>query len=59
MKKLPMVLLGAGVILLVGAVVGRFVGNPRTFMGVKILTTITLANTVLLLAIAAKLFEKK
>jgi len=59
MKQLPNVLLAIGVILLLLAAVGRFVGNPYRVLDLKVVTMILLGNTAVLLAVAAKLFEKK
>jgi len=53
------VLMVVGLLLIVASGVGRFVGKPELFMGVRVLTLMSLANTALLLAILAKLHEKK
>lgn len=59
MKNVLYVLLGLGILLLLVAVVGRFVGNPGLVKGFKVVNVILVANTMFLLAILAKLFEKK
>jgi hypothetical protein len=59
MKNLANVFTIVGLILLVGAGVGRLVGKPHVFMGVQIISVILLANTALLFAVLAKLSEKK
>ncbi|MFH1478726.1 MAG: hypothetical protein ABIG92_02995 [Candidatus Omnitrophota bacterium] len=59
MKKLPNILLAIGIILFALAIVGKFTGNPVRVLHYKIVSMIAVSNTILLLAIAAKLFEKK
>lgn len=59
MKSLTYVLIAVGFLLLVIAVVGRFVGQPHIVMGVAPKTVIEVANSAFAIAILSKLFEKK
>jgi hypothetical protein len=59
MKKIGLILVSAGVLLLILAIGGKFVGKPGIVLGFKVMNIILLANTVLLLALVAKTFEKK
>ena len=59
MNKLVNILIVIGLLLLVAAGVGRIIGRPQTFIGVKVISLIVLANSALLLAILAKLSIKK
>lgn len=60
MKALPNILVGLGLLLLIFAAVTRFfVGRPYGLLGVRALSLIALSNTVFLLAIIVKIFEKK
>lgn len=52
-----LVLIGLGILLL--AALGKIFGRPQSAVGIKIISLIIVANTVFLLAILAKLCEKK
>lgn len=58
MKILFNILVAGGLLLLVGGVVGKFVGRPQILVGLKVMNFVLLANTAILLAILVKLFEK-
>jgi uncharacterized membrane protein len=59
MKMLPNILAVIGLLLLLVTLVGKFAGNPNTVMHYKLTSIVLLANTAFLLAILAKLSEKK
>ncbi|MBN1913437.1 MAG: hypothetical protein JW788_03460 [Candidatus Omnitrophica bacterium] len=59
MKKIPELLATLGIILLLLALVGRFLGNPARVAYIRITTVVLFANTAFLLAILSKLLEKK
>jgi hypothetical protein len=59
MKVLMSFFILTGVVLLLGALIGRLVGNPHIFVGVRVLNLIILSNNAFSLAILIKLFEKK
>ncbi|MFH0826564.1 MAG: hypothetical protein V1923_01550 [Candidatus Omnitrophota bacterium] len=58
MEKKAKLLILVGVLCLIFAVIGVFLGTFR-FIGIKSVSYILLAQTSFLLAILAKLFEKK
>lgn len=58
MKIIPKVLIGIGILMLIVAVAGIFSANPSRVFHIKITTVVLGADTLLLLAILAKLFEK-
>lgn len=59
MKKLPDILLVIGALLLFLLAVGKLVGSVSAVMHDRIVDITLFSNTVFLLAILAKLFEKK
>ena len=59
MKALSVILVIIGLLLVVGAVLGKLIGDPITFVGRNVINILIFANTALLLAIVVKLFEKK
>jgi len=59
MKKLPDILLVIGALLLFLLAAGRLVGSTSPVMHDRIIDITLFSNTVFLLAILAKLFEKK
>jgi len=59
MKKLVNLLVVIGILLLVLAMGGKFIGKPGIVMGFKVMNIIVLANSALLLALIAKTAEKK
>ncbi len=59
MKALGNILVIGGLLLLLGAVLGRFIGDPRKFLGIYVASLMLLSNTAFLLAILVKLPEKK
>jgi len=59
MKALSAILSIVGILILLVAVFGRFKGDPGMVVGVQVMNMILVANTVLLLAVLVKLFEKK
>lgn len=59
MKGLANALVVLGLLLLTGSVVGKAIGDPTSFIGRKVLTLLMFSNTAFLLAIVAKLSEKK
>jgi|GEM_PF-6414716 len=54
MKGLANILVLVGVLLLIAAVVGRVVGNPRLLIGLKVMNVVLVANTCLVLALVLK-----
>jgi hypothetical protein len=59
MKKLPELFVVLGVFFLIVAVSGRYIGCCYKIMGIRVISYIMMAQTTFLLAILAKLFEKK
>lgn len=59
MKKIANILVIIGIALLVLAIGGKFIGKPGIVMGYKVMNIIVLANSALLLALIAKISEKK
>ncbi len=59
MKVLMYILIVIGLLLLLGAVVGRLIGDPNALLGRSVRNLMVDADTVFLLAILVKLFEKK
>jgi hypothetical protein len=59
MKIVANILIILGLALLALLIVGRLVGNPQVVMGKSIIRLALLDNTIFLLAILAKLLEKK
>jgi hypothetical protein len=59
MKVMPNVLTGIGIVMLVVAVAGIFSANPSRVDHIKVTTVVLGADTLFLLAILAKLFDKK
>ena len=59
MKALSVILGIVGILMLLVAVLGRFKGDPGIVVGVQVTNIILVANTMLLLAVLVKLFEKK
>ena len=59
MKRLPEILIILGAFFLIAAVLARFVGAHQQYFGIRLYSFLALANSFFLLAILAKLFEKK
>lgn len=59
MKAVANILMVAGLLLLLFALVGRFLGHPGFILGIKVISVIIVANTLLMLAVLAKVSEKK
>jgi hypothetical protein len=59
MNKLPQLFIVLGALCLIAALVGRYLSQNYMLFGIRALTYILGANTAFLLAILAKLFEKK
>lgn len=59
MKMLSNILVVIGLVLLVIAVVGKFIGDPHMVIHMRLVTVIVVANTALLLAIITRCTEKK
>lgn len=59
MKVVSIILVIVGVLILVGAAIGRFTGDQGLIVGFKVMNVVIVANTVLLSAVLVKLFEKK
>ncbi len=59
MKAAANILMVLGLLLLLFAAVGRFMGQPGFVLGIKVISVITVANTLFMLAILSKLSEKK
>lgn len=59
MKVIGNILVIVGILALIGAVGGHFIGRPQIVMGFKVMNIILIANSVLLIAILLKLSEKK
>ena len=59
MKKIGNLLVALGVLLLVLAIGGKFVGKPGVVIGFKVMNIIMLANTALLFAVLVKVSGKK
>lgn len=60
MDKLAKVLVIIGLIVLIVAASSRFiVGRPYLLLGVRALSLLAISNTLFVLAVLAKLFEKK
>ena len=59
MKTLSTILVVVGVVLLLVAVVGGVSANPSRVFHIKISSVILVANTAFLLAILAKMCDKK
>lgn len=60
MEKLAKVFVAAGFLILVVAAISRFaIGRPYVLLGIKTLSLIVISNTLFLLAILIKIFEKK
>ncbi|MFH1458394.1 MAG: hypothetical protein ABIG31_04425 [Candidatus Omnitrophota bacterium] len=59
MKKLAGFLVILGALFLIVALLVRFFGVSNKFFGLKLYGFLFIANTAFLLAILAKLFEKK
>ncbi len=59
MKNAATILIAIGLLLLAASVVGRFVGDPGFFYGRKVISLLLASNTAFVLAVLAKLYEKK
>lgn len=59
MKAAAKILTILGLLTIVLAVLGRFLGQPGFVLGIRIISVITIANTLFILAILTKLSEKK
>jgi hypothetical protein len=59
MKIITNILIILGVLLLIIAGLGKFLGRPHLAQGVRLISLIILANTAFLIAILIKLTEKK
>jgi hypothetical protein len=60
MEKLARIFIALGFLILVIAAISRFmIGRPFVLLGIKTLSMIVISNTLFLLAIVIKIFEKK
>lgn len=60
MEKLAKILIAAGLLILAIAAISRFmIGRPYVLLGIKTLSLIVIANTLFLMAILVKVFNKK
>ncbi|MDD2689916.1 MAG: hypothetical protein PHT41_07195 [Candidatus Omnitrophica bacterium] len=59
MKVVAKILTILGLLTLVFALLGRFLGQPGFVLGIRIISVITIANTLFMMAILIKLSEKK
>ncbi len=60
MDKLARVLVAFGLVVLLVAASSRFIlGRPHLLLGVKALSLLAISNTLFLMAVLVKLFEKK
>jgi hypothetical protein len=59
MKILSGIFAVIGVLLLIIVIIGKLVGHPGIFLGVRLLSLLVLSNTAFLSAILIKIFEKK
>ncbi len=60
MEKLAKIFIAVGFLILVVAAMSRFmIGRPYVLLGIKTLSLIVISNTLFLVAILIKIFEKK
>ena len=60
MEKLAKVFIIVGLLILIMAVISRFtIGRPYVLLGIKTLSLIVISNTLFVLAILIKVFNKK
>jgi hypothetical protein len=60
MEKLAKIFMVIGLLILVIAGISRFmIGRPYVLLGIKTLSLIVIANTLFLMAILVKIFNKK
>ena len=58
MKKIPLAFGAVSVLLLLGVVAGRLIGNPHVFMGARLTNLVLLSSNIALLGILASLSLK-
>jgi hypothetical protein len=59
MKKLAGILIILGLVFVITAIIGRYVGSPYNVLGFMPFEFVIFASALFLLAILIKLFEKK